>query len=64
MIPLLRDVVVRAMAARHASERELVECRALEFGAIAFACGRVCGGGFLLRELARRTGDGVGETKL
>lgn len=64
MISLFRDVVVRAMAAGHASEGELVECRALELRAVAFACGRISGGGFFLRELARRTGDGVGETEL
>lgn len=64
MVSLLRNVVVRAMAAGHASEGELVECRTLELRSVTFACGRICSGGFFLRELARRTGDGVGETKL
>jgi hypothetical protein len=61
MIALFRDVVMRAMAARHAGEGKLVERRAFEFGAVAFAGGSVFGGGFVLGLLLRRARDGVCE---
>lgn len=61
MVALFRDVVMRAMAAGHAGEGKLVEGRASEFGAVAFAGGSVFGGGFALGLLLRGAGDGVGE---
>lgn len=64
MVPLLRNVVVRAMAARDAGEGKLVERRALELGAVAFAGGSVLGGGFVLRLLLRGPRDGVCEAVL
>lgn len=65
MVSLLRHVVVRAMAAGHAGEGELIERRALELGTVAFARGSIFGGRFFSRGLfARRTRDGVGETEM
>lgn len=61
MIALLRDVVMRAMAAGHAGEGKLVKGRAFEFGAVAFAGGGVFGGGFALGLLLGGAGNGVCE---
>lgn len=61
MVTLFRDVVVRAMAAGHAGEGKLVECRAFELWPVAFTGGSVFGGGLVLGFLLRGAGDGVCE---
>lgn len=64
MVSLLRNVVVRAMAAGHACEGKLVERRALELGAVAFARRSVFGSGLVLWLLLRGARDGVCEAVL
>lgn len=64
MVALLRNVVVRAMAAGYAGEGKLVKRRALELGAVAFAGGRIFGSGFVLRLLLRGARDRMCEAAL